>query len=114
MKKYNIFKNSKYALEGLLVLLKEKAFVIELSFFIILNLILYFLNLDIIYKIVMFMSLIIVLIVEALNTAIEYVVDLVTNQWHELAKKAKDTASAAVFLSIIQVLLVWGIILFTT
>ena len=114
MKKYNIFKNSKYALEGLLVLLKEKAFIIELSFFIILSLILYFLNLDIIYKIVMFMSLIIVLIVEALNTAIEYVVDLVTNQWHELAKKAKDVASAAVFLSIIQVLLVWGIILFTT
>jgi len=60
----------------------------------------------------MFMSLMIVLITEAINTAIEYGVDLVTDEWKEFAKKAKDTASAAVMISIIQVVLIWGGILF--
>ena len=52
-------------------------------------------------------SLIIILITEALNTAVESVVDLVTNEWHFLAKRAKDIASAAVFLSLIQAALIW-------
>lgn len=38
--------------------------------------------------------------VELLNSAIEEVVDLVSPQWNEYAKRAKDYASAAVFLSI--------------
>ena len=41
----------------------------------------------------------IVMITELLNTAIEAVVDLVTNEYHELAKIAKDCASAAAFVS---------------
>lgn len=41
----------------------------------------------------------IVMITELLNTAIEAVVDLVTNEYHELAKIAKDCASAAAFIS---------------
>jgi diacylglycerol kinase len=53
--------------------------------------------------------LILILIVEALNTAVENTVDLITDKWHELAKKAKDTASAAVFLSIIQAVIIWSI-----
>ena len=46
-------------------------------------------------------------IVELLNTAIENVVDLVQPDWHELAKKAKDTASAAQFFSQLLSALVW-------
>lgn len=46
-------------------------------------------------------------IVELLNTAIESVVDLVQPEWHELAKKAKDTASAAQFFSQLLSALVW-------
>lgn len=41
----------------------------------------------------------IVMITELLNTAIEAVVDLVTDEYHELAKIAKDCASAAAFIS---------------
>ncbi len=48
-----------------------------------------------------------VLIVELLNSAIEAVVDLASPQWHALAKRAKDIASAAVFLSLLLAMLVW-------
>jgi len=49
---------------------------------------------------------------EALNTGIEYVVDLVSPEYHELAGKAKDVAAAAVLVSgltalTVYVLLVW-------
>lgn len=46
-------------------------------------------------------------IVELLNTSIENIVDLVQPQWHSLAKKAKDTASAAQFFSQLLSALVW-------
>jgi len=109
LKQYNFFKNSKYAVEGLLVLLREKAFQIEVAIILPLLISLIFLNLTPLQKSIMAISLFIVLITEALNTAVEYTVDLVTNEWREFAKKAKDTASAAVFLSISQAVIVWAI-----
>ena len=51
-----------------------------------------------------------VLMAEAVNTAIEFVVDLVSPDYHELAEKAKDVAAAAVLLSVICCGVVWGII----
>ena len=56
-------------------------------------------------------SLLIVPIVELLNSAIEANVDRVGTEPHELAGRAKDIASAAVFLSIVFAALVWGLIL---
>ena len=109
LKKYNLFKNAGYAIEGLLVLLKETAFQLELLFIIPLLILLLFLDLTPLQKSIMAASLIIILIAEALNTAVENTVDLVTDKWHELAKKAKDTASAAVLLSIVQAMIIWGI-----
>jgi diacylglycerol kinase len=113
LKKYNLFKNAGYAIEGLLVLLKEKAFCLELLFIIPLLILLIFLDLTPLQKSIMAGSLIVILIVEALNTAVENTVDLITDKWHELAKKAKDTASAAVFLSIVQAVVIWGFNLFS-
>ena len=46
-----------------------------------------------------------------MNTALEYVVDLITDEYHELAKKAKDTAAASVMLASI-IALVIGLIVF--
>jgi len=112
-KKYNLFKNSQYAFEGILTLLKERAFQLELLFIIPLLILLFFLNLTSIQKSIMAASLIFILITEALNTAVEYTVDLVTEEWREFAKKAKDTASAAVLLSLIQAAVIWGINLFS-
>lgn len=59
---------------------------------------------------VLLMSCLIVLIVELLNTAVEVAIDRVGMERHELSGRAKDVASAAVFLSLAQVLVVWGLV----
>jgi len=46
-------------------------------------------------------TVILVLIVELLNSAVEAVVDRVSFDWHDLSKRAKDIASAAVLLSLL-------------
>lgn len=53
-------------------------------------------------------SLILVLIVELLNSAIEAVVDRVSFERHELSKRAKDIASAAVLMSLLLAGGIWG------
>jgi len=56
-------------------------------------------------------SLVIVLIVELLNSAVEAVVDRVSLERHDLAKRAKDLGSAAVMLAIANAILVWFLVL---
>lgn len=56
-------------------------------------------------------SILLVLIVELLNSAIESVVDRIGEEYHELSGRAKDIGSAAVFISLVLVVLTWGIIL---
>jgi diacylglycerol kinase (ATP) len=56
-------------------------------------------------------SLLIVPIVELLNSAVEANVDRVGLERHELSRRAKDIASAAVFLSIVLAALVWLLVL---
>ena len=48
-----------------------------------------------------------VMVVELLNTAVESVVDRVGTEWHALAKRAKDLGSAAVLLSLLLCACVW-------
>ena len=57
--------------------------------------------------------LVLVLVVELLNTAVESVVDRISPEWHELSKNAKDLGSAAVFLSLMLCLGVWIAALWT-
>ena len=56
-------------------------------------------------------SLLIVLIVELVNSAIETVVDRIGTEFHDLSGRAKDLGSAAVFISLIAVPVVWGLVL---
>ena len=56
-------------------------------------------------------SLLVVPIVELLNSAVEANVDRVGLEKHELSRRAKDIASAAVFLSIVLAALVWLLVL---
>jgi diacylglycerol kinase (ATP) len=56
-------------------------------------------------------SMLIVLVVEVLNSAVEAIVDRWGQEFHELAGRAKDMGSAAVFLADMNVLLCWGLIL---
>lgn len=56
-------------------------------------------------------SLLLVLIVELLNTGIEIVVDRISFERHELSGRAKDVGSAAVLSALLLAALVWGLIL---
>jgi len=63
-------------------------------------------------KALMIGSVLLVMIVELLNSAIEAVVDRVSLERHHLAKRAKDIGSAAVLLALINVVATWGLVLF--
>ena len=56
-------------------------------------------------------SVLLVLIVELLNSALEAAVDRISLERHALAKQAKDIGSAAVFMSIVNAVVVWAILL---
>lgn len=58
-------------------------------------------------------SVLLVLLTELINTAIEAVVDRISSEQHELSAAAKDIGSAAVFLSIVIFLITWVLVLFT-
>jgi diacylglycerol kinase (ATP) len=62
-------------------------------------------------KALMSASVLLVLIVEMINSAIESAVDRISFETHPIAKRAKDMASAAVLLSLINVPLVWLLVL---
>jgi diacylglycerol kinase (ATP) len=53
-------------------------------------------------------SVMLVMIVELLNSAVEAVVDRVSYDWHELSKRAKDFGSAAVMLSLLLCGCIWA------
>ena len=90
---------------------RETAFQQELILFLILTPIALILDVTVVEKILLITSLLLVLIVEILNTAIETIVNLVSPDQHPLAKYAKDLGSAAVLLSLLLGLVVWAGIL---
>ena len=59
-------------------------------------------------------SLILILIVELLNSSIEAIVDRVGNEHNELSGRAKDIGSAAVFISLLNAAIVWSLIIFSS
>ena len=61
---------------------------------------------------VMIASVLLVIIVELINSSIEATVDRISLENHLLAKRAKDIGSAAVLLSLFTLILDWGLILF--
>jgi diacylglycerol kinase (ATP) len=63
-------------------------------------------------KALMIGALFLVLIAELLNSALEAAVDRISLDHHPLAKQAKDIGSAAVFLSLLNVAVVWSLVLF--
>lgn len=63
-------------------------------------------------KALMIASVLLVLIVELLNSAVEATVDRVSLEHHRLAKRAKDIGSAAVMMSLANVIVVWLLVLF--
>ncbi|AKR44339.1 diacylglycerol kinase [Methylophilus sp. TWE2] len=72
----------------------------------------FYLEAEALHRILMVGSVLLVMIVELLNSAVEAVVDRVSIERHALAKRAKDIGSAAVLLALINLCVVWGLILF--
>jgi diacylglycerol kinase (ATP) len=62
-------------------------------------------------KALMIGSVLLVIMVELLNSAIEATVDRISLENHDLAKRAKDIGSSAVLVSLINVVAVWGLVL---
>jgi len=63
-------------------------------------------------KALMIASVLLALIVELLNSAVEALSDRISPETHELIKKAKDIGSAAVFVALINVPVTWLLVLF--
>lgn len=111
--KYNFFKNTFYAIDGIKDVFKnETSFKIELIIVSFLTIIIFFYDISVMSKIILFSSMFFILIAEVINSAIERTVDLVSLEYSEMAKRAKDAGSAIVFLSIFQSFIIFGLIIY--
>jgi len=111
--KYTLFKNTTYALEGLVDITKnESSFKLQIVLFVVMNIVAWFLPLPFHLQIILSLSLFIPILAEVTNSSIERVVDLVTLDYHELAKRAKDAGATLVFLSLVLTGAIWASVLY--
>ena len=92
----------------------EAAFRQDLLVFILGVFSLMVLSLSLFEKAVLFFSLMLVLLMELVNTAIEAIVDRISDDYHKLSKKAKDIGSLLVLLSFVNAFVCWGLILYSS
>jgi diacylglycerol kinase (ATP) len=88
--------------------LEESAFRQELSLFALLTPLALFLPISHLEKALLISSLIMVLVVELLNSSVEAAIDRISFEHHDLSKRAKDFGSAAVMLALFIALLMWS------
>jgi len=101
-----------YSLEGFRAAFEhEDAFRQEVFLAIVLIPLGFYLGENGVEKALMIGSVLLVLIVELLNSAIEAAVDHTSTEHHALAKRAKDIGSGAVFVALATVAIVWGLML---
>ena len=106
--KHNLFRNGVYALEGFVDIVKnETSFKWQLLMLLVMGSVAWSLPLSFGYSAVLFISLFIPLLAEVVNSAIERVVDLVTQDYHILAKQAKDVGATLVLLSLVVTTMIW-------
>ncbi|MBI5975749.1 diacylglycerol kinase family protein [Staphylococcus canis] len=102
----------KYAIHGCFTLLKKDAnYLYHLIISIIVLIVATYLNLSSLQWLMLVLAIFLVLITEAINTAIEYVVDLITSEYHPFAKHAKDIGAFSVLLASIFAVIV-GLVIF--
>lgn len=102
-----------YSVEGLKAAYKnEDAFRQEVRLAIVLIPLAIYLGKSGIEDALMIGSVLLVVIVELLNSSIEATVDRISLENHMLAKRAKDIGSAAVLISLVNLAVVWGFLIF--
>ena len=106
------FKAAGYSWQGLRAAFKhEVAFRQELFLFLVLSPLAIWLGKNGVEYALLIGSLLLVLIVELVNSAIEAVVDRFGGEIHELSGRAKDVGSASVFVALVNAALVWFFVL---
>jgi diacylglycerol kinase (ATP) len=108
----NFFASVRFAIEGFVAALKhEPSFREDLLFVVLLSPLAVILPVNAVSTAVMMASLFLIIIVELINSAIEWTIDRISTDHHPFAKRAKDMASAAVFLSFVNCIAVWSVII---
>ena len=108
-----VWRAAGYSVSGLkAALANEAAFRQEMALFVLLAPLGLWLGRNGVERSLLVGSLVLVLVIELLNSAVEAAVNRIGNEPHELSGRAKDIASAAVFLSLLLVALVWVLVLF--
>jgi len=108
-----IYYATKYSFAGLKTAFKEeRAFRQETILLIIAIILVVYLKLTLNQGAFLVGSVLVVMITEILNSAIENIVDYISKEKHPLAKNAKDLGSAAVFMALILMTLTWLTVLF--
>ena len=91
----------------------EQAFRQEIVLYVLLLILLFFLPISILFKTILLVVNTIVLLTELINSAIEAIVDMVSPEYNELAKYAKDLGSAAVLVSLTLAIVLWGLAVYS-
>ncbi len=102
-----VFHAAGYSLQGLAAGWGETAFRQEAMASVVLLPLAFFIGQDWVQISLLAGTVLLVMIVELLNTGIESCIDRVGPEWHDLSKRAKDMGSAAVLLSLLLCLGVW-------
>ena len=88
--------------------MEESAFRQELTLLILLTPIALLLPISLLEKSLLISSLIMVLVIELLNSSVEAAIDRISFDHHDLSKRAKDFGSAAVMLALFVATLLWA------
>ena len=103
----------KYSYDGFISAFKsEEALRQDVFVFVIFTIIALFLPICFFKQAILISSLLFIVFAELTNTAIEVVIDRISEEYHELSKKAKDIGSCLVLLSFINAILIWGSVLY--
>jgi diacylglycerol kinase (ATP) len=109
-----LYKAFFYSIDGLAAAFKhEAAFRLEVYLAIILIPLVFFFELLAFERVLLISTVLLVLVIELINSAIEAAIDRISEEKHELSKRAKDVGSAAVLVSVINAVVVWIVILFS-
>jgi diacylglycerol kinase (ATP) len=101
-----------WSLQGIVTAFRtESSFRLEAYLFLVFGPLAVWLGRTPIERTILLGSLLLVLAIELLNSALEAIVDKVSPEFHEFAGRAKDMGSAAVFVSMLNVIACWAMIL---
>lgn len=110
---WHVFTSMRHSLAGFAEAFRhEPAFREGMAFVLLLLPVAIILPVNAVSTAVMIGSLLLIIVTELLNSAIEWTIDDISPEKRPLGKRVKDMASAAVFLAFVNCLIVWGVILY--